>query len=77
MSQSSAVVATMDGEQMSPEGTQEGKNTCQLAAIRPQPLRMVSPEELTMRKHRKLPQTAEVRIKGMISVTPILTSSHT
>ena len=43
MSQSSA--ATMDGEPMSPEGTQEGKNTCRLAAIRLQPLSTVSPEE--------------------------------
>ena len=44
----------MDGEQMSPEGTQEGKNTCYLAAISLQPLRTVSPEELRMWKHRKL-----------------------
>ena len=43
MSQSSA--ATMDGQLVSPEGTQEGKNTCRLAAIRLQPLSTVSPEE--------------------------------
>ena len=45
MSQSSAIAATMDGELMSPEGTQEGKNTCHLAAIKLQPLPMVSPKE--------------------------------
>ena len=33
------------GERVSPEGTQEGKNTCHLAAIRLQPLPTVSPEE--------------------------------
>ena len=44
MSESSAVAATVDGELVSPEGTQEGKNTCHLAAIRLQPLPMVSPE---------------------------------
>ena len=42
MSQSSAIAATMDGELMSPEGTQEGKNTCHLAAIKLQPLPIVS-----------------------------------
>ena len=45
MSQSSAIVTIMDGKLVSPEGTQEGKNTCHLAAIRLQPLPMVSPEE--------------------------------
>ena len=35
----------MDGELVSPEGTQEGKNTCQIAAIRLQPLPTVSPQE--------------------------------
>ena len=45
MSQSSAIAATAGGEPVSPEGTQEGKNTCYLAAIRLQPLPMVSPEE--------------------------------
>ena len=35
-------------ELVSPEGTQEGKNTCHLAAVRLQPLPMVSPEELRM-----------------------------
>ena len=34
MSQSPAVAATVNGELVSPEGTQEGKNTCYLAAIR-------------------------------------------
>ena len=35
----------MDGKLVSPEGTQEGKNTCHLAAIRLRPLPMVSLEE--------------------------------
>ena len=43
--QSLAIAATTDGELVSPEGTQEGKNTCHLAAIRLQPLPMVSTEE--------------------------------
>ena len=42
MSQSSAVAAT---SQVSPEGTQEEKNVCHLAAIRLQTLLMVNPEE--------------------------------
>ena len=33
MSQSPAVAATVNGELVSPEGTQERKNTCYLAAI--------------------------------------------
>ena len=40
-----AVAATASGELVSPEGTQEGKNTCHLVAIRLQPLPTVSPEE--------------------------------
>ena len=39
------MTATTDGELVSPEGTQQGKNTCYLAAIRLQPLPEVSPEE--------------------------------
>ena len=35
----------MDGEPVSPEGTQEGMNTCHLVNIRLQPLPMMSPEE--------------------------------
>ena len=35
----------MDGELVSPEGTQKGKKTCHLAAIRLQPLLMVSSDE--------------------------------
>ena len=34
MSQSPAVAATVNGELVRPEGTQEGKNTCYTAAIR-------------------------------------------
>ena len=45
MSQSSAIAATAYGELVSPEGTQEGKNTCHLVVIRLQPLPTVSPEE--------------------------------
>ena len=45
MSQSPEIAATMDGEFVSPEGTQKRKNACHLAAIRLQPLQKVSPEE--------------------------------
>ena len=45
MPQSSEIAATMNGELVSLEGSQEGKDTCYLAAIRLQPLPMVSPEE--------------------------------
>ena len=34
MPQSSAIAATTDGELVSPEGTQEGKNACHLAPIK-------------------------------------------
>ena len=44
MSQSSAIAATA-GELVSPEGIQEGRNTCHPAAVRLQPLPTVSPEE--------------------------------
>ena len=40
MPQSSAIAATTGGKQVSPEETEEGKNTCHLGAIP-----MVSPEE--------------------------------
>ena len=42
---SPAIAATTYGELVSPEGTQEGKNPCHLAANRLQPLPRVSPEE--------------------------------
>jgi hypothetical protein len=45
MAQSSVIAATLGSELVRPEGTQEGKNTCRLAAIRLQPLPMVSTEE--------------------------------
>ena len=45
MSQSSEIAVTTDGELVSPEETQEGKNTCHLAVIRLYPLPAVSPEE--------------------------------
>ena len=44
MLQSPAITAT-DGELVTPEGTQEGKNTCHPAVIRLLPLPTVSPEE--------------------------------
>ena len=44
MSQSSAIAA-LHCEPMSPEGIQEGKNTCHLAAVRLQPLLTMIPEE--------------------------------
>ena len=45
MSQSSAIAATRDGELVNPEGTQKGKNTSRLVAIRLQPHSTVNPEE--------------------------------
>ena len=45
MSESSVIAVTRDGELIDLEGTQEEKNTCHLAAIRLQPLPMLSPEE--------------------------------
>jgi hypothetical protein len=45
MSQSSAIVATTEGELMGPEGTQGGKNIFHLEAIRLQTLPTLSPEE--------------------------------
>ena len=45
MSQSSAAAAAMNRELVSPEGTQEGKNACLLAAFGLQPLPTVDPEE--------------------------------
>ena len=42
---SPAIAATTYGELVSPEGTQEGKNTCHLADIRQQLLPMLSPED--------------------------------
>ena len=46
MAQTPEIAAAMQGELVSPEGTQEGKNTCHLAAIRLQPLPMVSPQHV-------------------------------
>ena len=40
------IAAITDGELVSPEGTQEGKNACCLAAIRLQPLPRVNLEEI-------------------------------
>ena len=47
MSQLLALAATTQSEQVRPEGTQEGKNTCHLATVRiqPQSLPTVSPKE--------------------------------
>ena len=46
MSPTSVTAATMDGELVSPEVTQEGKNACRPAAIRLQPLPRVSLEKM-------------------------------
>ena len=60
----------MDGELVTPEGAQEGKNTCPILAIRLQPLLTVRPEELRGENRAHWPQTAEVHVKGMTSVSP-------
>ena len=44
MSQSPGIPATTDGELVSPQKTQDGRNTCLLAAIRLQPFPMVIPK---------------------------------
>ena len=69
MAESSAIRATMDGKLVSPEGSQEGKNTYHVATIRRQPLPMVSHEEGTEVKTGYWPQIT-VHIKGKISVIP-------
>ena len=54
---SSVIATTANGEVVSHEETQEGKNTCQeriLAAVRLQPLPMVNPEETQIWRHRIL-----------------------
>ena len=60
-----------------PEETQGGKGTCHLAAITLQLVPTVSPEETQDVKTGYWSQTAEVRIKGMISGNPTRASSHT
>ena len=49
MSQLPVVAATTGGELVSPERTQKERNTCRVAAIRLQPLPMVSPEETKLK----------------------------
>ena len=72
-SKSSVIAATEDGELMSLEETQEKKNICHLAAIRLQPLPMLSPKETQdVEDTGYWPQIGEVPIKGMISVSPDL-----
>ena len=71
MAQSPVIAATKDSKLVSPEGTQQGKNTCHLPAIRLQPLSMVSSEETQdVKTLGHWPQTAELPVKGMISVDP-------
>ena len=70
MSQSSEIAATTESELVSPEGTQEGKNTCHLAAIRLPSLPMVSPEKAQGVKTGFWPQIVEVCTKEIISVSP-------
>ena len=64
MSQSSMIAAL----QCEPRKLRTEKDTCRLAAIRLQPLPVVSPEE-TQDVSRYWPQIAEVHIKGIISVS--------
>ena len=70
VSQSPAIVATVDGELVSPEGSQEGENTCHPVATRLQPLPLVSPEGTQDVKTGYWPQITEQHIKRMISVSP-------
>ena len=73
MSQSLAVAATIDSELVSPEGTQEGKNTCHPAAIRLQPLPIVSPVELRLWKHKILaPESWGARQRNDFSESRLL-----
>ena len=68
MSESSAIVATKEGKLVNPEGTQEGKNTCHLAAIRLQPLPVVN----LSKGNSGCENTGywpQMRMKGMISVS--------
>ena len=69
VSQSPVIVATVDGELVSPYGSQEGENTCHPAATRLQPLPMVSPEGTQDVKTGYWPQITEQHIKRMISVS--------
>ena len=45
MAQTPEIAAAMQGELVSPKGTQEGKNICHLVAIKLQSLPKMSPEE--------------------------------
>ena len=71
MPQSAAIAATTDGELVSPEGTQEGKNACHLAPIKlaftphSEPQGNSGCENTGYRF-----QIAQAHIKGMISVHP-------
>ena len=64
MSQSSLVIAATEDE------TQEGKNTCQPAPIRLQPLPFEPQGNSGCENKGYWPQIAELHIKGMISVSP-------
>ena len=76
MSQSSAIAALLR-ELVSPEGTQEGKNTCHLAAIRLQPLPMVTPEEtLDMKTQDTGPRQLSAYQRNDFSEPRPLHSSH-
>ena len=78
MAQSSATASIADGELVSPEGTQEGKNTCHPAAIRLQPLPTVSPEGTRDVKTQDT-GTRELRYlwKEWLQWAQTLVSSHT
>ena len=71
----SAIAATTEGELVSRGrgrgGTQEGKKPCYLAAIKLQPFPKASPEEAqNVKTTGYWAQIAEVRMKGMTSVSP-------
>ena len=70
MSQSSVITA-LQRELVNPRELRKEKNIYHLAAIRPQPLLMVSPEEGNSGSENtgNWPHTAEVPIRGMISVS--------
>ena len=67
----STVITALQNELVNPKGTQEVKNTCNLAACRLQSLPTVSPKEAQEVKNTgNWPQTAEMHPKGMISLRP-------
>ena len=70
VSQSSEIAATTERELVSPERTQEGKNTCHLAAVILPSLRTVSPEKARGVNTGLWPQRVEVCSREITSVSP-------